>query len=296
MAAWIARTAVVPCLLAAAPAQTDPAPPSSQPQESAPAVDPEVARLIADLTAAHRGDTAEVRIRAFHGKLAITPTARDQDKITLTIDVRFQIEPTRIRYKVDEGGRRIERGQDRRGKWARLDQNDRAVDLGKAEYEGDRRELAKHVALARALLRFLDPAEVVRSLRGRPTVATEELLVRQEAVRCRTLSGRLAAFPLYTSGGENREADVKLWVRDDMQRLIAVEARPVPTPEEPAPLGEYVFMPEHQLQDAVLLPTKLYFDRLTPDGRREPISKIEIVLLQLNPVQSEASFDRDQPW
>jgi hypothetical protein len=271
------------------PAQADPSTPASQASD--------LEHLIADLRSAHRGAAAAgVDIDAFEAKLEITPSTDTDDQITLVIDVRFRADRNQIRYKLDEGGRRVERGRDHVGMWTRLAENDEAVSLGKAEYEGDRAELKKHIALSRQILRFLDPAELASRF-GKANIGTAELRVsRNETVQCTTVSGVVDQFPVYIKGGEPQRVELRLWIDASTHRLLAVRSFPFGEDDKPEEIGEFISMPQHQEQDGVLLPITLLFDEVARDGRRARAAKVRLLQIELNPKLGPDEFDRRQRW
>ena len=255
----------------------------------------ELERVLADLARAHGGDEASRAAQSFQGKLSITPTAKKADKITIVLDVRFQT-PNLIRYMVDEGERQLERGRDQEGPWARLAAEEGPISLQSRDYEGDRKQLDRHVGLARQLLTYLDPARVARGLQD-PVVKSEELRVnRRKTVPCTSISGVTEAFPLYYHGGDPAKAQIKLWVDAATHLLIGVEAFPFDDKGQPSAVGEFIYMPRHGDRGGIQLPVVLVFDQIDRNGRSMPSAKVELRQLDLNPGLDAEKFSRNRPW
>lgn len=246
--------------------------------------------MLRDVTNAHGGDTAIRSTDEFQGRLEITSSDTEEDKITVGLDIRFK-NPSSIRYKVDEGERRIERGRDQRGAWTRLSRNDPAISLGGRDYEGDRRELKKHMGLAAQLLRFLDPASIVELLDD-PTASRQQLGKHS----CLVITGTADSFPVYTSGGELVKVSLDLFIDAQTDRLSAVRAFPLDKTGSPGLQGEFIYMAEHRMLNGVLVPTELRFYAVHRQGKRKPAVDVRLIQLDLGPELEDRDFDRRRRW
>ncbi len=257
------------------------------------------AALVADVRRAHHTEAGR-RPTSFAGTIGVTSIAPDADSIAVQLEIRFRL-PDRIRYCVDEGGRRLERGRDANGGWVWLGAEYEPQSLGKAEYEGDREELKRHIAIAAQLLRLLDPAAVVESLAGNsadePVLDRETFeLGRDQAIACRTIAGTVAGMPMYLAGGDSGRAHLKLWIDAASHRLIAVRTMPLNEHGRIGPAGELVVMPEHADRDGVLLPVLLHFAKVTPGEPNQPLVQVRLRQLELDPALPDERFDRGTPW
>lgn len=294
---------LIPALSCCAAAQTPASAPTSQPtaeaeQTEATATraqrDPKIDEILAAMTLAHRGELAEA-VEGFEGKAEITPITEDGDAITLIIDIRFR-DPDAIRYKADEGGRRVERGRDHIGPWTRAGVDEPAVSLRKAEYENDRDELEKHIALARQLLRFLDPAEVVGRFQTNVVLGEADLPVARNKIRrCHLLTGIADAFPIYTMGGLREQVELQLWIDRENHRLLGVRSTPY-LDGKPTEISEFITMPEHVEQGGLLLPARLIFDVIDADEKRVRAAKVRLLHFDANAELGKSAFDRRSGW
>ena len=258
----------------------------------------ELQGILDDITAAHGGEAALRSTTQFQGRLEITSAGSEDDKVTVGLDIRFMT-PKAIRYKVDEGERRVERGRDTRGSWTRLSRDEPPVSLGGRDYEGDRRELNKHTSLAAQLLRFLDPAAIAAML-NEPGI-TRDRLGSQD---CLMISGTADSFPIYSKGGDQLQVTLQLWIDARSSRLTAVQAFPMAADGEPEAEGELIYMSKHRMLDGVLVPSALRFYRVVraegseegPSERRQAIVDVRLIQLDLDPELDNQAFDRRRPW
>lgn len=257
-----------------------------------PAQTPDPAQLAADLQKAHRGKTAGRPVDRFSARLQLTQRGRDEDRITVRLDVRFWHRPDRdlIRYELKEGGRVVQRGWDRKGPWVRID--DRIEDLRSREFRRDLDSLRRELRLARQILRFLDPAGLVSSLENARVRAEELRVGRMAPIPCYVVSGRLERFPFYGAAGSAQPAFLELWIDRESKRLRAAHARRLDERGKRLPEGEFVTMHEHRSVRGVLLPTLITIDRLRGE-RREPLVRVEIMAFDVFPEFEEKDLSRD---
>ena len=173
-----------------------------------------VEALAQRVEAAHRpkGDTKP--ITALTGNLelhVLDAEAEQRGQVDLAVRFMEWQQPNRkrtrplIRYEVGHAGTVVVRGIDRDGPW--LMHQGRPHALDSADFVRDLEECQRHTNLARQLLRFLSPGQVLRSLQ-QPTAVREEALQigRTSPVPCQTVAGDLPAFPLLQRGGEDAPA------------------------------------------------------------------------------------------
>lgn len=267
-----------------------------QHEASPPPPDP-FAVLTEQVREAHGATTKAITDR-FIAHVQITPPADEQDHVVVSLDVRFWREGgarTRslIRYRVDERGKKLERGIDKRGPWNRI--GDEVTGLGSKEDQTAREEVQRHVRLAKQMLEFLDPGKLLDALEDKAPVRDAELkLSRTESVACKVVSGTAASFPLYGTAGEGQPARVSLWIETATHRLAAVDIHPLDKDGKPLATGERVRLKDHTTQDGLVLPTLL----LIYDLERASAKAVTVTLMKLDlaPTLTEASFDREQDW
>ncbi|MEE9126232.1 MAG: hypothetical protein V3U11_03760, partial [Planctomycetota bacterium] len=177
-AIWSAMvTALLSLQVAAVPAQSAAELKStSQPAKAQPPSRQDLAKILAKN---HQTGASVPKVLGFGARLEVTSLGRKNDNITVVIDSKFCKAVATggssssnfmemIRYTLDEGGKRLERGRDAKGYWFRAD--DKVKPLEDRDSAQDRRLIRREIRLAKQLLSVLDPANVVRQLRGKVTV------------------------------------------------------------------------------------------------------------------------------
>ena len=195
-----------------------------------------------------------------------------------------------LRYEVQEAGKPIVRGRDRHGPWqlSRGKPEDLTGDL-----QRDLDECDRHTNLARQLLRFLTPADMLRSLQRASAVRDEPLNVeRGVRIDCSTVEGDLAAFPLLQQGGDDAPVHVKVYVTKAEGRLLAIDAWPrVDDKVDPA-RGERILLLDMHERDGLLVPRELKHLFRDANGRLHLKSRAVMKTLSLRPELGADDFDR----
>lgn len=195
-----------------------------------------------------------------------------------------------IRFEIRESGTPVESGRDRLGPWQMF--QGQARDLTEADAQ-DRAANERNTNLARQLVRFLDPGEVLRAL-GKPGPVREESLQlgRENPVPCEVVEGELGAFPLLRQGGEDAPVRARVFVRKKESQLYAVEVTPlrdgVPDPKA----AELVRLEDLHEQDGFLVPRQLLHLQRGDDGKLRLVSKAMVISLSLRPEFRVEDFDR----
>ncbi|MGE3175432.1 MAG: hypothetical protein AB7O97_22600 [Planctomycetota bacterium] len=295
-------TLALACGLAAA---QDAAAPAAPPSPTAPtgAADsaPDLEELARRIDAAHR--TAEAApVTAFAADLRIQEISReaDQHRAQFELSVKFlewQNPDTGrpwplIRYRQADGSRDVEQGRDRQDYWSRTD--GRVQDMRAREFETDLAHCRRNLKLARQMIRFVDPAAVLRGLRDPEPVLADELQQgRTTPVPVWRVRGRLDAFPLRQYSGDDLPVRATVFVERDSNRLVGLEVLPIGAADEPAPAaGEFLRFLDHRLIRGRLVPMRIVHSAVEPDGRRLAQMTIEITTLDLDAQLTATDFDR----
>lgn len=261
------------------------APVAQQPQLPA-----EVVELADTLDRVHRGNSDQ-EITQFSALLQLDTLAPDQDAVSITLDAKFGVftvgSRTRryIKYRVQEEGKLVERGRSEDRYWTRIDNE--VVSLTAARHEIDIQAIDRDIRLARQLLEYLDPGDVVRRLRDVEPVESRELkLGRAAAVPCKVIRGTVDAFPLYYLGGEAGRAYLELWIEEDSGRLVAAGVTPMTEyGGRDMEHGEFVKLdkPTPEPNTGILLPGSLKIFTVSPDGVRMPQLQVGLRRIDLAP-------------
>jgi len=304
---WI--TALLPTVLLCAQ-EPQPTPPAAPPADERPTATnqaPEAAASRAQdleafgkrLDAAHHPNGAVAPIEAFTGALELhLLDASAEQRGQVDLDVRFlewrQPGKTRVRpllrYQVLEAGKPIVRGRDRYGPWQLVQGKPTDLDDRLAQ---DRDECERHTNLARQLLRFLDPAAVVRGLERPSAVRDEPLLVeRGVRVECTTIEGDLAAFPLLRQADDGTAVHVKVFATKAEGRLLAIDAWPQRDGVVEPTRGERVLLLDLHERDGVLVPREVKHLFRDEAGKLRLQTRAVLTKLSLRPTLGVDDFDR----
>lgn len=278
-------------LLCSALAAQQPAPPPTIPDD--------LAALAARVGAAHCANGPVPRIEAIRGLLTIQlldRTAEQRGQIDL--DVRFldwrpatgtKTVPL-IRYEVLDAGEAIVRGQDRDGPWQLVRGEPR--DLSGADFVQDLAACERHTNLARQLLLYLSPADVLRSLqRPSPVRPTLLPLRRGKELPCLTVLGDLPAFPLLQQGGADGPVRVQVFVDAETGRLAGLDAFPRDGDIVDEARGERILLADLRARDGVLVPHEIRH-LFREAGQLVLKSSVQILQLSLRPELRAEDFDR----
>ena len=242
-----------------------------------------------------KGPTPEVT--AFTGELELFAAGAEQGA-TVGLAVKYlQARDSKdkvrhlIRYEVRDAGKPIERGSDTFGFW-HLVQGE-ARDLTDA-HPADRAACQRDTNLARQLVRFLDPGAVLRQLTAAGPVREEDFKLGREAqaVKCLSVEGGLAAFPLLQRGGEDAPVLVKIYVNKADDRLFAVKAWPLVDGVRAEAGLEVVRLLELHERDGVLVPRRLEHLFTNAEGKLQLQSRATITKLSLRPDLKPEALDR----
>ncbi|MEO0479945.1 MAG: hypothetical protein AAF196_10725 [Planctomycetota bacterium] len=300
--------------------------PESRPEGQAPRAEPEqqdsefqpaAEEFLARLLRGSWGSNEPFPIDSFAGSLRITPlgdAAAETGRVDADLKVLFR-SPTRIRYSLEESGRRVERGIDENGPWERDDQGTIALD-SRLELEQARDALYGHLRSARILCELLDPAVAFAQLQPTQAVAESRFKLGREGFDAVRLVGRINRWPLWQPvEGQPAEAPVEIELyaqpiagqedqTESRLRLRAVVVRPLVRAagvgeEEvliPGPTTETILLREPRpLTDGPQLPTEVYICQDKDADGPEPTApqaKIKILDPSLGEELGEGRFRR----
>ncbi len=268
-------------------------------QEQGPEKPADLAALAALVDRAHHPDGPVEPIVGFKAALSIELVAAEAEQAgQVDLGVRYlrhQREGRKrathfIRYDVKGTDREIERGFDAYGPW-QLEQG-KAANITEADTE-DRAALREHTMLARQLVRFLDPAAVLRSL-GDPTpiAAGEYTVGRRQGIPCWVVEGSLERFPLQRLGGAEQAVRLEVLVRQSDGRLIAVRATPVVAGKPIPAQAEMVRFDNYKPKNGLLVPKGLLVSHLDAAGKWRSQSRVLVTELDLRPELTPDDFAR----
>lgn len=279
-------------------------------QDPTPNLPKDLRDLAARVDAAHHPDGPVPPVTAFRSTVEMTvldTTAPEGGSVELEVQYLAWKPPGRdreqplIEYKV-RAATPIERGRDRTGFW-QLFQNE-AKDLRGAEFEQDLAECKKHLNLARQLVRFFDPAAILRSFAD-PTAVRESDLpfhpgegkgprARNTKTPCFVVEGRLTSFPLLQQGGDDAAVMLRVFVSKATSRLLAVEATPIANGVPDPTKMERINLLDPKTDGGLLVPGMLEHLFTAPDGTLQAKSRVHL-RLQLGAELRVEDFDRPKP-
>ncbi|HLQ36543.1 MAG TPA: hypothetical protein VK348_01990 [Planctomycetota bacterium] len=264
----------------------------------------ELQRLADRLDAVHRPAGKAQPIESFAAALVMEEVAAEEQRFQVELKAQFLDwrEPGKdrpkglIRYTLAGTDRHVERGRDQDGFW--LWNNGAVVSMPNKDFTTDYDAVQRDVRLARQLLRFLDPAAVLRSLQNPTPVREEPLKVgRYEPQPCLVVSGRLATFPLLHAAGDDHAVQLTVYVDRDRGQLAAILTLPldpqgVPLQEQ----GEFIRFDDQRAVTGVLLPHKLEYSTVDAEGKRHKQLEVRITTITLGPALRAEDFDRQKRW
>ncbi|MFT4842490.1 MAG: hypothetical protein ACI8UD_003409 [Planctomycetota bacterium] len=247
---------------------------------------------------AHGG--ASKKISAFRSKieLELTDRARAQGAL-VGLDVTFlEIqEPKReqlttlLRYEIRKAEEPIVRGQDTFGPW-HIDKGE-SRDLTGAGTERDLQAFMEHKNLAKQLVRFLKPADVIRSLSNCSEVAEHELKwTRAKTLQTLKIHGNIEKFPMMRNAGEEAPARLTLYVDKKTDRVIAVDVTPIIDGEPQSKQGERITLQKFRARNGLNVPHKLSYLWRDKNGSLRSHAKVNILQLDLEPGLKQTDLDR----
>lgn len=262
------------------------------------------------LARSHNGGARLPEMVGFEARLRVLTMGRDKENIEVTIDSSFRKDVPcgsrrpldMIRYALDEGGKRLERGRDAYGYWYRSD--GKVASLDGRDGATDRALVQREVSLAKQLLGVVDPAAILGRLQGKVSVtAGKPPLGARPKASYWVATGTLADYPFYTlphEKGKQRTALLRLYVDKTSRMLRAVQAEHRPTSNRELVLRELVLFSDYGQyplagtdKASVKLPTVLKIAQAA-GGHYEPAVRITISSVALNPSLSAADFQRSR--
>jgi hypothetical protein len=227
----------------------------------------------------------------------IDPKAEERGQIDLRVRwlevPRAGKKPQRlVRFEMGRGGTTVVCGQDRDGPWHLV--QDQPRDLTGAEYTNDLATFQRRRNMLEQLLRFLSPGDVVRELQRPLPIADAELFVdrTQPKLACRTLSGRLATFPLVHEERTDGPVQACFWVDKATGRLAALDVWPMRGDERDDAKGERVLLLDLRESSGLLVPFELKHLFRDAQGQLRPNSRAVLQDLRLQPELRAEDFDR----
>lgn len=251
---------------------------------------PDLPKLVAALARAHRPSGAAPPTESFRCKLElqlVDPTQKQGGQAALAVRFLRWSPPsssrrfTLIRYEVRGGEERIVAGRDRDGPWHLV--QGKPESLTAARFEADLEAFRERTNLARQLLRFLSPDQVVRSLKNPSDIARERLQVGTRPYQCLTISGDIDSFPRMREAGDDGPARLKLYIEQRTSRLLAVDAAPLVDDKPDTQRGERILLRRLHERDGVLVPLELVHLWNDEQGVPRPRWRIALPSIELKP-------------
>jgi len=249
---------------------------------------------------AHRPGEEQPKINAFTSKIELElkdATADQGGQVTLDVAYLDLVHPKRkktttlLRYEVQGGEDRIVRGFDVFGPWHL--RNGKPADLTAANAVQDLENFQEHRNLARQLVRFLSPDEVIRSLKNCSKVEEREIvLARKRPTKALAIEGDVERFPMMHIAGEELPARLTIWVDIKSSKLLAVDVTPIIDSVAQPDRRERIKLSKLTERDGLLVPRFLHY--LLPDkrGALKIHSTVHLVDLNLSPNLTTSDFNR----
>lgn len=260
----------------------------------------DIETLCRKVGAAHRPSGPTPAVTALRCVLELQLTdVREKNGGQVDLDVMYLQQPrpapkrarSYIRYEVRGGEEPIRRGFDRVGPWHM--KQGKPADLTAAGAEQDLASLREHINLASQLIRFLSPEQVIASLQDPGEVRDDRLRLGRRDAPVLSVSGRLSAFPMVQSSGEEAPAFVKIYIDKQSSELLGVDAWPLGEDGEPdRRRGERILLSDLRERDGLLVPRTLRYLFRDDSGKLRSRSTVKIVSLELRPPLTVRDFDR----
>lgn len=195
-----------------------------------------------------------------------------------------------LRYEQRDAETPIVRGEDKFGPW-HLSQG-KPVDLTGAEAREDLKAFRQHQNLARQLVRFLSPEQVLRSLSNTGPVGEHKLrLTRTKSIETLTIQGDIKKFPIMQMGGGEVPARMTVYIDKASARLVAIDVAPLKDGVVQTQLGERCWLKDLQARNDLLIPLRLVYWRNT-DGKPMIHSEVKLTTIDLRPGLTPDDFTR----
>ena len=258
------------------------------------------AALAEEVRKAHRPDGSKTPIDSYRADLQVSKTGEQNSNIDIDLSIKFgaKIEGKKgklspmLRYSVNEGPKRLQRGFDGRDRWQAIGK--KVSGLTDRSHVRDRRLLDTHLRLCKLMLKFLEPGTILGSLKGSEPVKEVKLKIgRSKPVDALLVRGRHPNFPVFRDSGNIRTGLVHLeaWVEKATKRLRQVKVYPIGESGLPTTHGELILLRNYVTKSGVLLPRELWFYLLDNDKRLQNAS-VKLKTFELNPKLSKADFAR----
>lgn len=249
----------------------------------------DVSAFLARVGETIRGKDAPSRVKSFRAKVSTVVHAQGKKaKIDVAIDF---LAPVYLRTEVKEGGKTYLRG---RGKgivpW--MQQGDNAAYwLDGKDYATDRQSVARDLAIASGMTRFLYPDRVLAKLAELEGPIEEELRLRRDettsAYRVQGIAKDGSDFPLAATPDFEGPLRVRAWFDRKTLALLAILLEPLQdleTRKAAGRLEELRFL-DHSAKDGLLLPKKIMLrieDRAK--ARMRTSQSVELISFRANPL------------
>lgn len=263
---------------------------------------PSFAELVADVTKAHRPKGGKQKITSYRSTIKLTPKGKDEDSITVTLDVMYGDAVERAKgktmpmmvYKITEDGKDILRGSSHDGVWHKIG-DQKAKSLTDRDHQTDRDVIRNHRRLCRVMLRFLDPGAILASLRTTTEVKSTTLWLNRKNPKVATyvVSGFLSGFPV--ARGKQKIKDERVWMEvwvDKKTALIqAVRVCPMTPAGKPQfNLGELILLGKYRKYEGTKIPLFLEFFEAADLTKKQSKLQIHLDRLELNPALTKHHF------
>lgn len=253
------------------------------------------------VTKAHQPNGKIPRIDAFTSKIELElkdVTAEQGGQATLDVQFKELQEPGRkkpttlMRYEVKGAEERIVRGFDLYGPWHL--HRGKPQDLTAPNAVQDYKHFKEHRNLARQIVRFLTPGNVIRALNNASEVTERDLKLGRKATKALAIEGNVDRFPLMHQGGEESPAHLTIWIDKKSNHLLAVDVTPIDTKtsKQRPERRERITMQKLQNRNGLLTPKYLHY--LVP-GKRGQLrihSTVHLINLDLRPTLTTGDFNR----
>lgn len=265
---------------------------------------PNQAALALRVTNAHQPDGKIAPVNAFTSKIELElkdVTAEQGGQATL--DVRYlelkkpsgKKPAVLLRYEVNGAEERIVRGFDVYGPWHL--RKGKPADLTAPNAAQDYKHFKEHRNLARQLVQFLTPGNVISQLKNcGPVTEREIVLTRRKKTKALAIDGELDRFPMMHNGGEESPAKLTVWVDTKTSRLLAVDVVPIVAGKQRPELRERIKLQKLHNRNGLLVPKYLHYLVPNPKSRDKDELKIHstvhLVNLDLRPNLTTGDFNR----
>lgn len=274
-------------------AKTEPAKKSAEQNEV-----PDQMALALRVEKAHGGASKKISSFLSTIELELTDRALAQGAL-VGLDVKFleMQDPKRkrpttlLRYEIRKAEEPIVRGQDTFGPW-HLDKG-QPHDLTGAGTERDLKAFMEHKNLAKQLVRFVKPADVIRSLSNCSEIADHKLQwTRDKSLQTLKIHGDIETFPMMRNAGEEAPARLTLYVDKKTNRVVAVDVTPIIDGEPKPKQGERIKLQQFSVRNGLNVPHKLSYLWRDKNGSLRSHAKVNILQLDLAPELTQKDFDR----